>query len=482
MSLLFRETRATTATDLVQAVKLLRSNGSAQYVTREALEVAAVVACVGLRSGAFAQLPLKGYRDGASPTEPMSPQPELLRNPSDVVVPSAWKIQMSMSRDLWGFALGKVTAWDAAFYPKRVEWIDPALVRPKLIGATIEWRIGREVVDGSMLVHVPSRWVMPGNPVGMSPLEYSGLVDLAKRAQDFGSDWFRSGAVPSSILYSDKELDSTEADGMVGRMVERWRRRQPAVLGSGFKYEQISVAANESQFLETITHIASQIAVSFNMPPSKIGAAIAGQYVSYGNRDQDQQSYIVDSVNPDLVVVEESLNRHSPRGQYCKFNTGGFLRSDMKTRLEGYRLAAEVQARTGAVIYTEDEIRALEERAPLSADDRARVSALMPASQPAIAPTPEEPRSVEPAFVFHNHPPAVHVDARQEPPVVNVDNRTAPAVVNVDARQEPSVVNVTTPEVTVNVPEVKPVEARSVRKTIEHTPDGRIAAIVEEII
>jgi HK97 family phage portal protein len=384
MSILFRavpERRATSAGDLVRAVKLLRSNGVSELISRDALEVAAVVACLGLRAGAFAQLPLKGYLEGVSATQPASSQPELLRSPSDVVVPSVWKIQMSISRDLWGFALGRVTAFDAALYPKRVEWIDPTLVRPTVVGATVEWRVDGEVVDESLLVHIPSRWVMPGNPVGVSPLERSGLVDLAKRAQEFGADWFRSGAVPSAVVYSDQELDQSAADGMVARIVERWRNRQPAVLGSGFKYEQISVAANESQFLETITHIAAQVAVSFNMPPSKIGAAISGQYVSYGNRDQDQQSYVVDSINPDLVVIEESLNRHLPGDLYCKFNTGGFLRSDLKTRLEGYKLAAEVQARTGAVIYTEDEIRALEERAPLSDVDRLKAVELMPSTQ-----------------------------------------------------------------------------------------------------
>lgn len=393
MSLLFRSgpdlsRRAVSADQLISAVKLLRANGSSQYITREALENAAVVACVGLRAGAHAQLPIKGYeRDGLA-TIPASLQPELLRSPSDVVVPSVWKVQLSISRDIWGFGLGRVTAWDAAMYPTRCEWINPSVVKPKSVGATIEWRVEGEVIDSSLLIHVPSRWVLPGDPVGISPLEHTGLVDLAKRAQSFGADWFRNGAVPSAIVYSDDQVEQAEAERVISRILERWRARQPAMLGAGYKYEKVSVAADESQFLQTITSISAQIAVSFNMPPTKIGAAVSGQYVSYGNRDQDQQSYVVDSINPDLVVVEESLDRHLRKNIYCKITTAAFLKSDLKTRMEAYNLAAQIQEKTGAVIYTEDEMRALEERAPLTESERAKALATRPPARPAVTVTP----------------------------------------------------------------------------------------------
>jgi HK97 family phage portal protein len=370
MSVLFRNAPAPErrnfmdAQDVLRASRSLRTGTIARYTTRDALEIAAVVSCVGLRAGAFAQLPIKGYLDDVSGLPVFkSPQPDLLRSPSDVVVPSVWKTQMSISRDLWGFALGKITAFDAAFYAKRVEWIDPSIVDPKIVGATVEWRVDREYIDPSLLLHIPSRWVLPGNPVGICPLEYSGLVDLAKRAQDFGRDWFRNGAVPSSIVYSDRELNAEQAEGILNRITDRWRNRQPALLDNRLKYEKISVAANESQFLETCNKVAHDIAISYNLPPSKVGAAMSGADISYGNRDQDQQQYLIDSINPDLVVVEESLDRHSPRGQYCKFKTGAFLRSDLKTRYESYKLGIEAQ------FILPNEVRALEELAPIPGGD-----------------------------------------------------------------------------------------------------------------
>jgi len=341
------------------------SGGGYGYSTSDALRVSAVVACIGLRAGAFAQLPLKCYRDRNGVPEVMSIQPELFTMPSDFAVPSVWKTQMSISRDLWGFALGRIVAFDGAFFPRRVDWIDPACVRYRVVGGVPVWSTSADgVLDSSMLVHVPSRWVMPGNPVGVSPLEQSGLVDLAKRAQDFGRDWFRNGAIPSSIIYSDREdLDGAEADSIVETVLSKWRSRRPAVLGSGLRHEKISVAANESQFLETCSKVAADIAVSFNLPPSKIGAAISGQNVTYANRDQDQMAYLTDSINPDLVVIQESLDRHTARGQYSKFSTGAFLRSDLKTRYEAHRIGID------AHFLTPNEVRSLEELPPIEGGD-----------------------------------------------------------------------------------------------------------------
>lgn len=367
MSLLFRarERRsAPTAQQILAAATDLRG-GDDQVLsgTADALRVSAVVACVGLRAGVFAQLPLKAYRDVDGYARALDPQPDLFRMPSDVAVPSVWKTQMSISRDLWGFALGRVTAWDAAFYPKRVEWIDPHVITYTVESQRVRWKIDNEPVDSSMLVHVPSRFVLPGNPVGMSPLEHSGLVELARRAQKFGHDWFKYGAVPSAILKSDAIMSQQDADALLDRIMDRWRRRQPAVIGSGLDYEQVSVAANESQFLETARQVTADIALSFNLPPEKVGAAVAGSSITYANREQNQQQYLVDSINPDLVVIQESLDRHSPRGQYSRFNTGAFLRSDLKTRYDAY----EIGIRSG--FLTPNEARSLEEMEPMEGGD-----------------------------------------------------------------------------------------------------------------
>lgn len=329
------------------------------YRSEDSFKIAAVIACVGMRAGAFAQLPLKAYRDRSGLPELVPTQPDLMARPSDLVTPAIWRTQMSISRDIWGYAAGLITAVDGAGYPARVDWLCPEsdVMAYERSGA-IEWRMGGEVVPTSRILHVPSRWVLPGRPLGISPLEYTGLVDLAKRAQDFGRDWFRNGAVPSSIVYSDSPLNGEQADDLAATIQRKWRSRKPAVLGSGMKYEKISVPANESQFLDTMRQVAADIAISFNLPPERINAA-TGSKNEYANISQNQQQYLLDSINPDLVVIQEALERFTPRGQYLRWQTGAFLRSDLKTRYESYAIGL------GAGFLTVDEARAWEELGPM---------------------------------------------------------------------------------------------------------------------
>lgn len=340
------------------------STGTYVYVPRDGFKIAAVVACVGLRSGAYAQLPLKGYAEAGPAGALLNPQPELMVKPSNVVVPSVWKIQMSISRDIWGYAAGKIVGIDAAGYPSKVEWLLPDVcqARQEYVGGPLIWRVNREPVDASLILHVPSRWVTPGNPLGMSPLEHSGLVNLAKQAQDFGRNWFLRGAMPSSILYSDDEITSTQADDILNRLAARWRGRGPGVLGRGLKFEKVSVAANESQFLETMRQAASDVAISFNLPPAMIAAAVQSSTIMYTNLDQNQQQYLVQSINPDLVVVEETFGWHMKPATYASFATKKFLRSDLKTRYEAYDIGIK------AGFLDPEDVRAEEELPPRTRD------------------------------------------------------------------------------------------------------------------
>ena len=444
-------------------------NDSVRYTGMAAISDAAVIASVGWRAGVFAQLPFKSYRDGAGGMSVLTAtQPPLLVRPSATAVPSVWRIQMSISRDIWGYALGVVAARDGAGYPTQVEWIPPweIEVERNSITGPLEWRVAGQVRSNVDLLHVPSRWVLPGCPQGMAPLEKSGLVELSARARQFGQDWFRNGTVPSLVIYSDEQLTEAQADSLSAHVMQKWRRRKPAILGAGLKVEAMSVESDKSQMLETIRQVRTDIAGVFGVPPEKVGGTVGGTSLTYSNRDQDNQQALLDSINPDLVVIQDVLTLALPRPQYVIANTGAFLRSDLKTRYEAHSIAI------AAGFMTVDEARALENLGPL------------PKSDAPIDPADDEPRMAL----------TVNVDARQEPPVVNVE----PSVINVDARQEPTVVNVTTPEVVVNMPDIDidarqepavvnvtvepaaPVEQRATRKTIEHTADGRIAAIIEE--
>jgi HK97 family phage portal protein len=326
----------------------------------DALALSAVIACVNLRANTIAQLPLKAYRSGPSglPVE-LPRQPQLIEAPSKGPR-SLWLRQMSISRDLYGNAFGMIVGRDAAGWPTAVEWLDPTKVTTKqrYAQAPVEFAFHGQPLPAEDVLVVPG-FPVPGSPLGISPLERSGLVELARRAQQFGADWLKNSAVPASILYADQELDREQADRLRASVQASWRRRRPAVLGSGLKYEKVGVDADESQFLATMRHVQVDICQIFGVPPEKIGIATSGQSITYANREQQAQQYLVDSVNAELVLIQEVLTANLPRPQFVRFTTGALLRSDLSSRYAAYSTAL------AAGFLSVDEVRELEDRGPL---------------------------------------------------------------------------------------------------------------------
>ena len=344
MSILFRqaprEARAISYQDMFSRATDLRPSSTA-YSANEAMCLSAVAACVELRANYVAQLPFDSYREGPSGSSvKVVPQPTVIARPSAKgVTRSAWLKQGQYARLLWGNATLVVGSRDGAGYPKSLDVLPPWEVSftNTSILERLQVNVAGQPFDTADLVILPGQ-VRPGCTVGVAPLAASGLVDLGKKAQEFGRNWFHNGAVPSSIVYSDKELDSDQADSIVKTITSKWRSRKPAVLGSGLRYEKISVPANESQFLETIRQNQAEIAIVLGIAPESIGVSVSGSAVTYANREQNAQQVMLNTVNNDLLLWQETLYDVVPRPQFVRFSTGGFLRSDLKSRYESYEI------------------------------------------------------------------------------------------------------------------------------------------------
>jgi HK97 family phage portal protein len=140
----------------------------------------------------------------------------------------------------------------------------------------------------------------------------------------------------------------------------RTERRRAAVLADGFKFQPVSVRPEESQFLDTQKFAVAQICRVYGLPPEMI-AAEAGNSLTYANVEQRSLDFLTYAINPWLVRLEAALTDLVPRGQYVKFNAGGLLRTDLKSRYESY----EIGLRAG--FLTVDEVRELEDRQALPA-------------------------------------------------------------------------------------------------------------------
>jgi HK97 family phage portal protein len=127
-----------------------------------------------------------------------------------------------------------------------------------------------------------------------------------------------------------------------------------------WKYEPIAVPQGDAQFLAGIKATANQIAAVYRVAPEDVGGSTDGQSLTYKNLEQDQIRFAVRTLRPWTERFESVLNRHLPANQYVKFNLDASARADLLTRFDAHSKGI------AAGFETIDEVRALEERAPLT--------------------------------------------------------------------------------------------------------------------
>jgi HK97 family phage portal protein len=127
------------------------------------------------------------------------------------------------------------------------------------------------------------------------------------------------------------------------------------------KYSQIQVSPEESQFLKTQEFSVQQVCRIYGVPPEMIGAD-SGNSLTYANVEQRDLSLLKYTVGPWVTRLETAISALLPTGQHAKFNTAGLLRTDLTSRYASYAIGLS----NG--FLTVDEVRDLEDRAPLPAD------------------------------------------------------------------------------------------------------------------
>lgn len=326
----------------------------------------AVAACIGLFSDVVYQLPLHAYRDVNGTPERMATAPSFVSEPSLTVTDDVWRVQMLVSLLLWGNAYGLVMTRDGYGYPTTVEWLDPQrvqVVEDSSLVRDASFTVDGQPIPADRLLHVPGRFVRPGSRIGLAPLErFKETFGLAIAARNFGARWFGDGAIPSAILTTEQVLPDAETAKTIKErfMAATRKRREPAVLGAGIKYDQVQVSPNESQFIETQQAAITSVARAFGVQPEMISAAMpGGGSVTYANREQRAIDFLTFSADPWLVRSERFISRNLPNRIYVKFERGALLRTDLKTRYEAHDLAI----RGGW--QTPNKVREIEELPPL---------------------------------------------------------------------------------------------------------------------
>jgi HK97 family phage portal protein len=331
--------------------------------TETALRLSTVWGCVRLLADSISTLPLHVYR--GDDRDPIATPPPLLQRPSaDFPELSDWLWAVMASLLLRGNAWGVITARaGAGMLAAQVDLVHPDRVAVVTNGdGTQTIRIGGEPHDRADLFHVKA-YPFPGSMLGLSPIAYAReAIGLGLGAEKYGAKFFGDSGVPSGYLHSDQRVGEEQAAKLKAEWDKAHKgKRGTAVLG-GVKYQNLSIAPEEAQFIETQKFSVSTICRFYGVPPEMMGGETAG-HEAYTSPEMRGTDLLTWTLRPWLHRVERAVSGLLPRTQRARFNAGAYMRATLLDRYQAHKLGIE------AGWLLRSEVRELEDRPPVEGID-----------------------------------------------------------------------------------------------------------------
>lgn len=180
---------------------------------------------------------------------------------------------------------------------------------------------------------------------GLSPIgQARQTIGLARASEKFGSKFFGNGSRPGGLLTPVAELDEKEAINFR----EFWEKANSgenqgrvAVLPNDWKYTQLGLSPEESQFLETRQFTRTDIAALFRVPAYLIGDT---SRLSNSNHEQMMLQFATGTLRPYLVRIEREIARKllpEDGTLHVEFDVTELVRGDLKSTLEAYSVGRQ---------------------------------------------------------------------------------------------------------------------------------------------
>lgn len=355
-----------------------------------------------LAASLLSRVPWDAYRKvaGRRPVK-LDPNPTILDAPAgSFEIPLRTWFGWAMDRMAHGNGVGLVASrgpdgWPTSYLPVDAEFCQVRRAggadTPRGFGlGEIVWGINGREYHASDVIHFkgPSK---PGALRGMGILENHFATMDRTRKLDSQAGAADASAVPTGLLKSlNPDLTQAEANAMK----DAWRLAQAtrtvAVLNPSTEFEPIAWNPTEAQLIEARKYTIVEWSNIFGIDLAFLGGdSTTGTYSNIEQKGIDLLRY---GRPGDLIAEwEQTLTMAIPRGQLVKANLDFTLRADTKTRYEAHAIAL------ASGFLTADEVRELEDRDPLTDQQREQIAAVKaplpagPAGQAAGRPSPPRP-------------------------------------------------------------------------------------------
>lgn len=314
-----------------------------------ALSLSAVWSAVRLLSQTLAQVPLSVYRklpNGGKAIASDHPINRLIHSePNRIQTSFLFRELGQQHLELRGNFYAYINR-DNKERPTELTILNPDDVTPVAEDGDVFYQVNniealKEPVPSRNILHVCGP--MGNGLKGSSPIAiHRENLGLAMAAQDYGATFFGNGANVDGILTTDANLKPEQRKAVS----DSWKSRHgglsnshsTAVLEAGLKYQRITIAPDEAQFIQSRKFQTTEIARIFGVAPHLIADL---ERSTNNNIEQQSLEFIKFTMLSRFKRWENELDkklfREDEKGEYfVKFNLDGLQRGDAKSRSEFY--------------------------------------------------------------------------------------------------------------------------------------------------
>ena len=166
-------------------------------------------------------------------------------------------------------------------------------------------------------------------------------ISTNQQSQRVISNLYKHGMTASMVMQYTSDLDDDRVKQLQKRFADKLTGAESAgkviPIPLGLTLQPLTQSFVDSQFYELKKYSALQIASAFGIKPNQINDY---EKSSYSSSEQQQLSFLVDTMQYRLKMWEEELNakvllpEEVKQGFFYKFNERAILRADSKTQME----------------------------------------------------------------------------------------------------------------------------------------------------
>lgn len=307
-----------------------------------AAQSVAIRSTVDLIASLGSELPVHAYEGPRGVRNRTATVPDWIEDPGgDGLGREDWAYRLLWSWLITGNAFGNVVdRRDRTLIT--VDLFSPDDVTATVMDGAPQFHVNG-VFAGSSLQH----WrVNPqaGHLLGMSPIEHHATtIGTSLATSRFGRQWFKDGAHPSGLLYNElTDINAEQAEVAKKRIMDTRGGSEPMVFGKGWKWENVQITPEESQFLQTQGMSEAQCARIYGPGFAEIlGYESGGKSMTYSNIVDRRQDLLVFSMNRWLRRYERVLNAFTPEGMWVELNRDALLEATTLQRYQAHQIALQ---------------------------------------------------------------------------------------------------------------------------------------------